>query len=29
MSIFDVKSVNGEEPLYYIKFNKKIYNGAD
>ena len=29
MSIFDVKIVNGEEPLYYIKFNKKIYNGAD
>lgn len=27
--IFDIKSVNGKEPLYYIKFNKKIYNGAE
>lgn len=27
--IFDIKSINGEEPLFYIKFNKKIYNGAE
>lgn len=27
--IFDIKRVNGEEPLFYIKYKKKIYNGAE
>ena len=27
--IFDIKRVNGEEPLFYIRYKKKIYNGAE